>query len=132
MSAESLRRKKPAVVILLGIILLLAVACGGQTSDDSSNDSGKREASRTQEATSVASSEKSVVEETAVGKALPSGEAAELARAEVGKEEISNMMPAGGEKPDAARPLPEDPPNGIEVYPATTNHTVEGPSGHGA
>ena len=127
MSAESLRRKKPAVVILLGIILLLAVACGGQTSDDSSNDSGKREASRTQEATSVASSEKSVVEETAVGKALPSGEAAELARAEVGKEEISNMMPAGGEKPDAARPLPEDPPKGIEVYPATTNHTVEGP-----
>ena len=127
MSAESLRRKKPAVVILLGIILLLAVACGGQTSDDSSNDSGKREASRTQEATSVASSEKSVVEETAVGKAGPSGEEAELARAAVGKEEISNMMPAGGEKPDAARPLPEDPPNGIEVYPATTNHTVEGP-----
>jgi hypothetical protein len=124
---QSLSQKKPAVVILLSIILLLAVACGGQASDDSSNHSGKREASRTQEATGVASSEKSVVEETAVGKAGPSGEEAELARAAVGKEEISNMMPAGGEKPDAARPLPEDPPNGIEVYPATTNHTVEGP-----
>ena len=123
---QSLIRKKPAVVILLCIILLLAVACGGQASVDSSNDSGKREASKTQEqdATSGASPEQS---ETAVRKAGPSGEAAELARAEVGKNEISNMMPAGGEKPDAAQPLPENPPNGIEVYPATTNHTVEGP-----
>jgi Protein of unknown function (DUF3105) len=37
------------------------------------------------------------------------------------------MMPAGGKKPDAARPLPDDPSKGIEVYPATTNHTVKGP-----
>ncbi len=134
MSARSPRRefeksligKKPAVVILLGIILLLAAACGGQASVDSSNDSGKREASKTQEqdATSGASSEQS---ETTVRMAGLSGEAAELARAEVGENEISNMMPAGGEKPDAARPLPENPPNGIEVYPATTNRTVEGP-----
>jgi hypothetical protein len=127
---KSLSRKKPAVVILLGIILLLATACGGQAPDGSSNDSGKREASRTQEqdATSAALSEKkSVVEETTVEKAGASGEAAELARAEVGKKEISNMMPAGGKKPDAAQPLPENPPNGIEVYPATTNRTVKGP-----
>jgi Protein of unknown function (DUF3105) len=127
---KSLSRKKPAVVILLGIILLLAAACGGQAPDGSSNDSGKREASRTQEqdATSAALSEKkSVVEETTVEKAGASGEAAELARAEVGKKEISNMMPAGGKKPDAAQPLPENPPNGIEVYPATTNRTVKGP-----
>ena len=55
-----------------------------------------------------------------------SGEAAELARAEVGKREITNMFPADGKKPDAARPLPEDPPRSIEVYPATTNHTVDG------
>ena len=137
MSAESQRREfgqtliktEPAVVILLGIILLLAAACGGQAPDDSSKDSGKREASRTkeQDATNSASSEQSVVEETALGEAGPSGEEAELARAEVGKNEISNMMPAGGEKPDAAQPLPENPPNGLEVYPATTNRTVEGP-----
>jgi hypothetical protein len=136
--AESLRRKfgkgfsrkKPAFVILLGIILLLAAACGGQASDGSSDDSGKREASRTQEqdATSAASSEnKSAAEETTVEKAGASGEEAELARAEVGKREISNMMPAGGKKPDVAQPLPEKPPNGIEVYPATTNHTIKGP-----
>ena len=133
MRAESLKsmfercisRQKPAVVILLGIILLLAAACGGQDSDDR-----KREDSRTQEqdATSAASSENTrAVEETTVEKAGASGEEAELARAEVGKREISNMMPAGGKKPDAARPLPENPPQGIEVYPATTNASVEGP-----
>ena len=137
MRAESLRRKlgkrlsrkKPAFVILLGITLLLAAACGGQGSDGSSKDSGKREVSRTQEqdATSAASSEKRIVEETTVGKTGASGEVAELARAEVGKKEISNMMPAGGKKPDAAQPLPENPPDGIEVYPATTNHAVKGP-----
>ncbi|HEX2741545.1 MAG TPA: DUF3105 domain-containing protein [Rubrobacter sp.] len=56
-----------------------------------------------------------------------SGEAAELARAEVGEHEITNMLPADGKKPDAARPSPEEPPRGIEVYPATTNRTVKGP-----
>jgi hypothetical protein len=137
LSAESLRiefgeklsGKNSAVVLLLGIILLLTFACGGEGSDNSSNDPGTREASKTQQqdATSAASSEKSVVEETTEGKTGASGEAAELARTEVGKNEISNMMPAGGEKPDAARPLPEEPPSGIEVYPATTNRTVEGP-----
>jgi hypothetical protein len=137
LSVESLRREfgeslngtKSAVVLLLGIILLLAAACGGQASDDSSNGAGQREASgsREQGATSAASSERSVVEENTAGKAGHSGEAAELARAEVGKEEITNMMPAGGKKPDAAQPLPDDPPKGIEVYPATTNHTVKGP-----
>ena len=136
MSTESLRRelagsldgKRPAVVVLLSIILLLAAACGGQVSDNSSNDPGKREASRTrqQDATTAASG-KSVVEETTAGNTGASGEADELARAEVGEKEISNMMPAGGKTPDAARPLPENPPNGIEVYPATTNHTVKGP-----
>ena len=128
-SGQSLIRKKPAVVILLGIILLLAAACGGQGSETSSNDSETRETSKTQEqdVTSGASPEQSVARENTSEKAGSSGEAAELARAEVAKNEISNMMPAGGEKPDAARPLPEDPPKGIEVYPATTNRTVEDP-----
>jgi len=126
---ESLSGKKLAVVVLLGIIVLLVNACGGQGSDNSSNDPGKQEASGSseQDAADTAPSEKSVVEETTVGKTAVSGEAAELARAEVGKREITNMIPADGEKPDAARPLPEDPPRGIEVYPATTNASVKGP-----
>jgi hypothetical protein len=137
LSAESLRKefggglseKKLAVMVLTGVLFLLAAACGGESSGTSSNESGKQEASGTGEqgATNAASSEKSGVEETTVGKAGPSGEAAELARAEVGKKEITNMMPAGGKKPDAERPLPENPPKGIEVYPATTNRIVKGP-----
>jgi hypothetical protein len=126
---ESLKGKKPAVVLLISITLLLAAACGGGAQGISSSDSEKQEASGTQEQgpTSAASSEESAVEGTTVAKTGDSGEAAELARAEVGEKEISNMMPAGGKKPDAAQPLPEDPPKGIEVYPATTNHTVKVP-----
>ena len=136
MGAESLNREfvgilsgnKLATVVLLGIIMLFVGACGGQASDGSSNDPGKEEASgtREQDATSAASSEKSSAEETTVGKTGASGEAAELERAEVGKREITNMIPADGKKPDAAQPLPENPPKGIEVYPATTNASVEG------
>jgi hypothetical protein len=54
-------------------------------------------------------------------------EKAELARARIGKNEITNMIPADGRRPDAARPLPDNPPDGIEVYPATTNRSVKGP-----
>ena len=60
-----------------------------------------------------------------------SGEEAELARAEVGPDEATNMVPADGREPDPARSLPEDPPEGIEVYPATTNASVEGPIEYG-
>jgi hypothetical protein len=124
---KGLSGKKPAAVVLLGIIVLLAASCGRQVSDSSSNDPGKPEASRTREqGATTASSERSAIEETAAGNTGVSGEEAELARAEVGKREISNMMPAGGKKPDAAQRLPESPPDGIEVYPATTNRTVEG------
>jgi hypothetical protein len=127
--AGTLGGNKLAIVVLLGIFVFLVAACGGQASDDSSNDPGKQEASgtREQDATSAASSEESVVEETTVGRTGASGEAAELERAEVGKREITNMVPADGKKPDAERPLPENPPKGIEVYPATTNASVEGP-----
>jgi len=137
LGAESLKRvfvgilsgNKLATVVLLGIIMLLVGACGGQASDGSSNDPEIEETSgtRKQEATSAASSEKSSAEETTVGKAGANGETAELERAEVGKRESTNMIPADGKKPDAAQPLPENPPKGIEVYPATTSRTVEGP-----
>ena len=116
-------------MVLLGIIVLLVAACGGGAQGNSSDDPGQQEPSGTQEQgdSSTASPEESAVEETTEGNTGASGEEAELARAEIGKQEISNMLPAGGKKPDAAQPLPEDPPKGIEVYPATTNHTVKGP-----
>jgi len=130
-SGGSLRPAKLTVVVLVTTLVLLVAACGGESSGNASNDSGKAEASRTPEQSSVASSGQTAAEESTVVQGTTqdasSGEAAELARAEVGKKEITNMVPAGGKKPDPARPLPEDPPRGIEVYPATTNRTVKGP-----
>ena len=124
-----------AVAVLLSVFVLFGVACGGGESagggqgsygggsekSAASGDGGRSEMTtaasgeRTDERTGE---EATVSEET-------SPEEAELARAEVGKKEITNMIPADGEKPDKARPLPENPPEGIEVYPATTNRSVK-------
>jgi hypothetical protein len=129
----SLRATNVAAVVLLGALILAGAACGSEdAAGNASEDSGKQQSSGKQEESasgSAASGESASGENTMrerTGDAAE-GEAAELARAEVGEREIANMMPAGGKKPDPARPLPEDPPEGIEVYPATTNRTVEGP-----
>jgi len=114
--------------LLVGLVgvSILAASCGGEGATGySQGDSGSQQSSATSE-TTMAKTEDTGGETTAVGK-KESDEAAELARAEIGKREITNMLPADGKKPDAPRPLPENPPQGIEVYPATTNRTVEGP-----
>ena len=110
--------------VMMVVLTLLVAACGAESSGNASGDSGKKEApSGTPETSSASGAEETAAEQTVEA---VSGEAAELARAEVGKREIVNMFPADGKKPDAPQPLPEDPPVGIEVYPATTNRTVEG------
>ncbi len=128
MNIQNTRRMRGlARVILTGALVILAAACGGETSggsQGSSNDGAQKEtASGTPAAEAT---EAGGMEETTVAKA-ESGEAAELARAKVSPREIQNMLPADGKQPDPARPLPENPPEGIEVYPATTNKLTEGP-----
>jgi hypothetical protein len=121
-----------AAVLLLSVFVLFGVACGGGESagggQESSGESPEKNAAAggggASEMTTAASGERAGEETTPAGGT--STEVAELARAEVGKKEIANMLPADGEKPDKARPLPENPPEGIEVYPATTNRTVKG------
>lgn len=114
---SSIRR---VLVSLVGASIL-AASCGGEGSTgDSQGDSGSQ-----QPETTVAKMEDTAGETTA-REQMESGEAAELARAEVGKREITSMLPADGKKPDAPRPLPENPPQGIEVYPATTSRVVKG------
>ena len=116
-----------APVILTGALVVLAAACGGETSggsQGSSNDGARKAAASGTPAAEA--TEAGGMEETTVAKA-ESGEAAELAEAKVSPREIQNMLPADGKRPDPARPLPEDPPEGIEVYPATTNKLTEGP-----
>ncbi len=143
------RGARIAGAVLVASLLLAATACGGgdasgeapqdskeqRSSEKAEKDaaggaaSGKEAAAET--TVSEGASKESTARETTARKGKTGepidGEAAELARAEVGEREIINMLPAGGEKPDPARPLPKDPPKGIEVYPATTNRTLEGP-----
>jgi hypothetical protein len=127
------RAAKAAAIVLACVIALLGAACGaesgggegGSSGGDSPGGSSEKSAapaggSGPEETTTMSGGEKTLAEEA-------DPEEAELARARVGKKEATNMIPADGKKPDRARPLPEDPPDGIEVYPATTNRSVSAP-----
>jgi hypothetical protein len=113
------------LAVMVVVLMLLVAACGAESSDGASDHSGRqRPSSGKAERGATGGAEATTAERT---KETGSGEAAELAEAEVGKREITNMFPADGKKPDPAQPLPENPPEGIEVYPSTTNRTVDGP-----
>lgn len=124
MSIESSRGERGGrwrILILASALAFLPVACGGETSGGSQEDAAAETSAPNPSGKTTVSPEETTV---AGG---PSGEAAELAKAKTSPEEIQNMLPADGKKPDPARPLPENPPEGIEVYPATTNKTIRGP-----
>ncbi len=125
LSIDFLQREWRIVgVSLMGVLLVFTAACGGETSGGSQGSSD--DSAQEQAASGTPAAETTRAEETMAAKA-ESGEAAELAEAKVSPKEIQNMLPADGKPPDPARPLPEDPPEGIEVYPATTNKLTEGP-----
>jgi hypothetical protein len=117
--------RKVAVLVLTGFLILLTAACGGEGSTGDSQGGSEGQQSSAMSETMMTKMEDTAEETTA--EQVESGEAAELARAEIGRREITNMLPADGKKPDEPQPLPENPPKGIEVYPATTNRTVDGP-----
>ena len=114
-------RAAKAAVVLACLIALLGAACGGATGGGEGGGSPGGGSEK-----SAAPAGGNAREETTAAEEMDPEEA-ELARAEVGEKEISNMIPADGKKPDKARPLPEDPPEGIEIYPATTNRSVREP-----
>lgn len=133
MRVETLKRKwgiGTAAVFLACALVFFPAACGGEASGGAQGNSGGGSQEEAAEGTpsSEGKPEKTVAStgETTVAKA-PSGEVAELAEAETSPEEIQNMLPADGKRPDPARSLPENPPEGIEVYPSTTNKLTEGP-----
>lgn len=109
---ETARNKGIAALAgLLLAALLFVVACGGET-----DGSGGVEAP-----TEETSGGASVAEETtSTERALTPAEAT------VGPNENSSMLPAGGREADPAQPPPENPPEGVVTYPATTNNIVEG------
>ena len=115
---------KAATIFCISILALAGAACGAETPGGGSEKSAASGSGALEE-TTTAPFEDNGGETTVAREVDP--EDAELAKAEVGKKEITNMIPADGKKPDRARPLPADPPEGIEVYPATTNRSVERP-----
>ena len=118
---------KLAAVVFVCAVALTGVACSGESmgGGQGSSGGGSEENTASQGGSETTTAASGGGEETTASGGAESEEA-ELARAKVGNKEISNMLPADGKKPDKARPLPENPPEGIEIYPATTNKTVEG------
>jgi hypothetical protein len=117
--------RRLAFVVTMVVLTLLVAACGAEPSDGASDHAGKQKSSSGKAERGATGGAEETTAERTTGPV--SGEAAELAGAKVGKREITDMFPADGKKPDPARPLPKNPPEGIEVYPSTTNRTVEGP-----
>ncbi|MGH3088372.1 MAG: DUF3105 domain-containing protein [Rubrobacteraceae bacterium] len=105
--------KSNPLTLLLALMVIFAAACGGD---------GTRETNGEDNGASGDSSAQTTMEETTMEETTSS---TDLSQLEVGPEEISNMMPAEGIEKAEARPLPEDPPEGIRVYDATTNELVE-------
>ena len=101
---------------LAAAMLSLLAACGG---GEPQGGEGEAEPGGTTQAMSVP-------EETTAMQETTAEEASAPAEATVGPKEQTNMLPADGKEPDPAQPLPENPPEGVVTYPATTNKTVEG------
>jgi hypothetical protein len=114
------RAAKAAVLVC--IIALLGAACGGSLGVGEGGSSAGGSPGGSSEKSSAPENGSGLEETTIAEEVNP--EEAELASAQVSKKEATNMIPADGKRPDRARPLPENPPDGIEVYPATTNRSV--------
>ncbi len=106
------------VALLVALSLTLA-ACGAENGEsESSGGEGNAGTSASSEETSGGTTSEGSMEETGIEK--------ELARAEIGTNEATNMTPADGKKPDKPQPLPEDPPEGVKLYPATSTEIKRG------
>jgi hypothetical protein len=128
--------------ILVCALVLVGAACGGggpandpsQASEESAEKSAEKGAASqgaaakgAKEEAGVAANEAGTAEERPAKEKAPGEGTLEPAEARVGSKEITNMLPADGKRPDPARPAPENPPEGVKTFPATTNRVVNGP-----
>jgi hypothetical protein len=105
---------------LIATLLLLA-ACGGEETGGGMQGDSEGSGSSTSSSGSEETTSMGKMEEASSESGLTPAEA------KVGPKEITNMTPADGKEPDEPQTPPENPPEGVETYPATTNETVEGP-----
>ena len=110
--------------ILACVFVLALTACGGEDSSGSTPEgSGELSGTRSSsDGTDVSGEATAAREETTVRDKV------EPAEATIGPNENSSMVPAGGRKPDPAQPPPQNPPEAVRTFPATTNRNVEGRS----
>lgn len=111
-----------SLLALLALALFFVAACGGgdpaqEAEEEATAEMSGEDTSMSEETTGV-TTETTMEETTSV----------DLSQLEVGPDEISNMLPAEGIEKAESQPLPENPPEGIEVYDATTNELVENAS----
>ena len=105
----------------LVLVVFLAAACGGEGQSGAADE----DPGNTTSATTTMAGGESTGGTTAT--TMPMAEEnAYNPDAEIGPKEITNMTPADGKKPDDPQPLPENPPEGVKTYPATTSNLVEG------
>lgn len=119
---RAVRKLGPLVLVVLAV--LLAAACGGEESSNApTGDTGQVPVTSSVGETSVSGG-------TAAGAETTAGQALTPAEATVGPDE-ETAMPATGIGGDETRPPPEDPPEGVETYPATTNRNINGSIDYG-
>jgi hypothetical protein len=100
-----------AALLVLVLLMLFAAACDGTTAGSGEEESGTSEESTENEA--------SPGEETSEIALAP-------ADATVGENE-DTAMPANDRQEDTAQSPPDNPPEGVQTYPATTNGNYEPP-----
>lgn len=105
-------------LVPLILVVFLAVACGEEGASGTTGEDTGQAATTTSSTTSG--------ETTAARAETTAEEDAYNPNAGIGPNEETNMMPADGQEPDPAQPLPENPPEGVKTYPPKGNALVEG------
>lgn len=98
----------------------LVAACGGGSGSESESESAGEMSSR------ESGGQSSMMQSTMMEESMMMETTDALSGAEVGEDEVANMSPARGIKKEDSQGLPENPPAGIQVYPASTNELVRG------
>lgn len=128
---EHARFYRPVLITLLMFVsLMLIAACGGGETSGGGGQKGEETPEEEKGSSEKGNSETETSEEAAGGETTAEEKSGEVALtpagAAIGPGENSNMLPAGGREPDPDQPPPENPPEGVRTFPATTNNTVEG------